>query len=138
MAEHDEVRFRALHGKLVRVYPERYDPHHTELSMTCDGKTVSITREEAIKSTIQFANEKGYPSGTVAKVVMTSRLGDCGLSKHLRAEHGYNVRLYPECLEIVPDEEVPRLLHQWDVGQLNGDQGPKKKLTLAEKRRRKA
>lgn len=141
MAWPHEVPHGSFHAKLVRVYPERYDATN-DLEwinrMLADHGKPPTTPEVLLKNTIEGAREKGYVSGTIAKVVMVSRMGDCGLTRNLRAEFGYDMRLAPECLEIVSDEEAPRLLHQWDMGRLNGDHGPKKKLTLAEKRRRKA
>ena len=56
---------------------------------------------------------------------MVSRMGDCGLSRYLRSDHGYDLRMDPECLEIVSEEERPRLLHEYDVGRLHPDHRPR-------------
>lgn len=40
------------------------------------------------------------PRGTLVRCVMVSRLGDCGVTPDLSAESGYDLRLYPEDLEL--------------------------------------
>lgn len=145
MAEPHQVEHGNLHHKIVRVYPERYRPGH-ELDrineMLAGRGKAPITAEQAVADTVKHAAERGFRSGDLAKVVMVSTWGDCGVTKHLRAEYGYagpgGGRFYPECLVVVPDEELPSLLAEFDRGRVNGAQGPKKKLTLAEKRRRRS
>ncbi len=125
MARPDQVAHGHYEQRLVRVYPERYAPTEIELTRQYPSYTVPLPAprifEEAVRSTIEFATEKGYPSGTIAKVVMVSRFGDCGLTRRLRAESGYDIRLHPECLEFVSEEECPRLLHEYDMGRLHPD-----------------
>lgn len=118
MARHDEVDHGHLHGKIVRVYPERTNlvQYRKELKHYTDKECLE-TDEQIVASILAHAAERGYQSGTVCKVVMVSRLGDCGLSKRLRDQHGYSLRVNPECLEVVSEEERPRLLHEFDMGR---------------------
>lgn len=37
-------------------------------------------------------HEKVIPAGTTMRIVMVSRMGDCGLSDNLEATHGYEIR----------------------------------------------
>lgn len=37
-------------------------------------------------------HEKVIPAGTTMRIVMVSRMGDCGLSDNLEATHGYGIR----------------------------------------------
>ncbi len=37
--------------------------------------------------------DRVVPAGTTLKIVMVSRMGDCGLTDDLKATHGYAVRL---------------------------------------------
>lgn len=113
MAQPEEVDHGHWHGKIVRLYPERYQPGQ-ELAMLekyAQEKGVPPpTAEEMTEHWIELATSRGYASGTVAKVVMVSRFGDCGLTRQLDTEHGYDIRAYPECLELVPEEEVQAAL----------------------------
>lgn len=107
--------------KLVRVFPERADPeaeieHGIKHGWFKDGVP---TKEQEVARIIEWAATKGYISGTIAKVVMVSRFGDAGLSRYLRANNGYDIRLFPECIEVIPDAEVAKLLEQYDEGRLN-------------------
>ena len=42
-------------------------------------------------------------AGTLVKVVMVSRFGDCGITTNLQAEHGYSNRVMPFDLVPLPD-----------------------------------
>lgn len=121
-----------LRGKLVRVYPERFDVTPEDLEgwaeMTDQGKDLS--RGLVLARLVEHAREHGIESGTVCKVVMASQFGDFGLTKYLRADHGYSVRMYSECLEEVSEEERPRLLHEYDMGRLNPESRPRDGLLL--------
>ena len=109
--------------KLVRVFPERADPEaeleHARKNPQIYGRNPLPTVEEEVKRIVAFSEEKGYPSGTIAKVVMVSRFGDAGLSRYLRAGNGYDIRLFPECIEVIHDDEAAKLLEQYDAGLLN-------------------
>jgi hypothetical protein len=52
-----------------------------------------------------FYRERGFVGGDLVKVVMVSRFGDCGITKDLTAENGYNLRVPPKAL--MPIEEIP-------------------------------
>lgn len=41
------------------------------------------------------------PAGTLVKVVMVSRFGDCGITTDLKAENGYTARVDPSELDMV-------------------------------------
>ena len=45
--------------------------------------------------------EEIWDTGTLVKVVMVSRFGDCGITTELNVERGYHARVMPEQLEIV-------------------------------------
>lgn len=42
------------------------------------------------------------PKGSMVRVTMTSRFGDCGITPDLDAERGYISRILPENLERIP------------------------------------
>lgn len=42
------------------------------------------------------------PKGSLVKVVMVSRFGDCGITDNLTAENGYIARVCPELLDLAP------------------------------------
>jgi len=46
-----------------------------------------------------------YKKGDEVKVIMVSLMGDCGLTKNMQAEFGYDIRLMPYQLE--PIEKIP-------------------------------
>lgn len=117
MARPEEVDHGRFHGQLVRVYPERVDTaeyrayveHFTQ-------KPCTETDEEIIASCVAHARKDkhgAFESGQVAKCVMVSRMGDCGITKHLDADHGYCLRVGPECLEIIPEEEARSIMADW-------------------------
>lgn len=93
------------HGKIVRVYPERYRP-----GGEADG--VSLSLEEMVEAVVGHARDRGYASGDIAKVVMVSRFGDVGITKILDAQYGYDLRLFPECLEEVPAGEAEAIVQK--------------------------
>jgi hypothetical protein len=47
-------------------------------------------------------------AGTVVKVVMVSRFGDCGITTDLKKTHGYTNRVMPWELEEIPGTEYRR------------------------------
>jgi len=114
MARPDQVDHGHWHGKIVRVYPERAPTIHVGSLHPLFMIPITTPEDEQTKFTVKFCAEKGYKSGTVCKVVMVSRLGDCGLSQDLRSDMGYNLRVDPACLEEVPAEEAQELLRKYD------------------------
>lgn len=84
MARADQVPHGHLHGQICRLLTDRPPPPKDE-----SGRSY-------------YAD---LPAGTIVKVVMVSRLGDCGVTTNLDAESGYTLRVQPEELELVPDEE---------------------------------
>jgi hypothetical protein len=61
------------------------------------GKLFKITREHS--------HRPEFKVGDVVKCVMVSRMGDCGLTKDLKAERGYELRVMP--WELDPVEARP-------------------------------
>lgn len=61
------------------------------------GKFFRITREHP--------HRPEFKIGDVVKCVMVSRMGDCGLTKNLQAERGYDLRVMP--WELDPVEPRP-------------------------------
>lgn len=111
-----------FHMKLVRVFPERtdlalYREEVTRIAETVKAPMPPLGSDDDIRAAIlAHARERGWESGDVARVVMTSRMGDVGLSKQLDATHGYSLRVYPECLEVIgPDEEI-EVMAKWRSG----------------------
>jgi hypothetical protein len=49
--------------------------------------------------------DRGFHQGDLVKVVMVSRFEDCGVTKNLEAQNGYDLRVYPSAL--VPEEPIP-------------------------------
>jgi hypothetical protein len=47
-------------------------------------------------------------AGTVVKVVMVSRFGDCGITKDIKKTSGYSNRVMPWDLEEIPGQEYRR------------------------------
>jgi hypothetical protein len=94
-----------LYQRLVRVWLEKvpfFDTHPPGTTME-----MHLSRVKA------FAEERGYVSGDIAKVVMLSRFGDAGLTKFLTTEYGYNLRLDPESLELLSDDEERAVLAEY-------------------------
>lgn len=58
-----------------------------------------------ISDTWEHDGFNGFHRGELVKVVMVSRFGDCGLTKNLQAEYGYDVRVAPR--ELVPVNQRP-------------------------------
>lgn len=82
MAQPYEVQHGWMHGRVFKVkkdvQAESWDPRTRELTPFL------------------------IPAGTPVKVVMVSRMGDCGITLDFRAEHGYTARVLPEDLLIEP------------------------------------
>lgn len=66
------------------------------------GKRFLLQHSEEHK---EFYAGRGFTSGDLVKVVMVSRFGDCGVTKNLQAENGYDLRVSPKAL--MPIEEIP-------------------------------
>jgi hypothetical protein len=110
--------------KLVRVFPERLDIglYRDEAKRISEfhGSTVQLGTDDDIRaSVLAHARERGWESGDVGRVVMASRMGDVGLSKILDATHGYSLRVYPECLEVIGDDEAERIVSEWKKSLTN-------------------
>lgn len=56
--------------------------------------------------TKDYAHRPEFRKGDLVKCVMVSRFGDCGLTKDLKAENGYNLRVPP--IELAPVEAPPK------------------------------
>lgn len=125
MANPSEVDHGHFHGKLVRVYPERVDVAESRAYVEhFTGKPCTDTDEEIRASSVAHARKKehgAFESDQVARCVMVSRLGDCGLTKHLDAERGYSLRVTPECLEILPEEEAESVMADWRARKIYPD-----------------
>jgi hypothetical protein len=84
MAQPDEVDHGWMHGKVFR------------LKADCDRAAEFTGRW---KDGAPEMKATPYKAGDLVKVVMVSRLGDCGITKDLEKEHGYAARVMPEELE---------------------------------------
>lgn len=88
MAQPEDVDHGYLHGKVCRLLIDL--PDH--MSMFPDAAAHWVKKPNP------------YRKGDLVKVVMVSRLGDCGVTHDLNATSGYSLRVEPECLEIVEDK----------------------------------
>lgn len=96
------MKLDALHGKRVRLVLHRIDcDGYRRVVSHLRGTPCTMTDAEVRAAVVAHAATLGWADGDIGKVVMVSRMGDCGLSKHLDATHGYTLRLTPECLEVV-------------------------------------
>ncbi len=91
-----------LRGKRVRLALHRIDcDDYRGFVTTLAGRPCTLTDDQVRASVIEHAAKLGWTDGDIGKVVMVSRLGDCGLAKDLSATHGYTLRVTPECLEVI-------------------------------------
>lgn len=68
------------------------------------GRTFKLkadTKASKWDSKTRESTEYIMPAGSMVKVVMVSRFGDCGITLDLKAENGYDARVQPEALEII-------------------------------------
>lgn len=101
MSRPHEVSHGHFHHKIVKVYPERINcGFFREEYEHWTKKPCTMSDDEIQQHMIEHAKKFGYASGDTAKVVMVSRMGDCGITKNLEAEYGYDFRIAPECLTI--------------------------------------
>lgn len=116
MARPEEVPHGFLHGKIVRLRLERYDcdGYRTEVAHWTK-KPCTLTDAEVLAHMDEHAAKYGWKNGDVGKAVMVSRLGDVGISKNLRADNGYTLRVEPACLELVPDDEAAALVRAFQL-----------------------
>lgn len=82
-------------GKIVRVHPERYVPSDDLVAEL--AKSGAITRERVGAALAAYLTSRGYPSGTVAKVITVNRWGSCGVARDLDGA-AHELRLPAECL----------------------------------------
>jgi hypothetical protein len=80
---------------LSRKQMSHYDMHHKIYTLKQDV-TASIWHGHHAEP--EFTYEV-WKRGTKVKVVMCSRFGDVGITKDLKATHGYDARVEPEMLE---------------------------------------
>lgn len=73
-------------------------------------------------------------AGTVVKVVMVSRFGDCGITTDLKKVNGYSNRVMPWDLEEIPGKEYRRTVEGPAEGMMKECYGDSvvPQLTLAE------
>lgn len=57
-------------------------------------------------------------AGTVVKVVMVSRFGDCGITTDLKKTNGYSNRVMPWDLEEIPGQEYRRTVDGPEEGMM--------------------
>lgn len=91
-----------LHGKRVKLVLHRVDCDDYRRRVTAITDTpCTMTDDQVRAAVVTHAANLGWSNGDIGKVVMVSRLGDCGLTKNSDATHGYTLRLTPECLEVI-------------------------------------
>lgn len=81
MAHPDQVEHGWMHRKLFKLKED-----------------VEGERPDWSAGTLRF-DPVPMPAGTIVKVVMVSRFGDCGITTNLDALNGYDARVFPDVLE---------------------------------------
>ncbi len=84
---------------IEQLYREKqlFKPTHAYVTTT---QELSIKRWNGEHPVDENTKIDKIPANTTLKIVMVSRLGDCGLTDNLNAEYGYNIRVEFDCAAI--------------------------------------